>query len=129
MLYQKKISLLKKQINENLQYIASIQSELFSLKKLHSDSSKLKQELELSLKKNEQQEKEIESLKQKIIDQHMQFTEEKRIEENKLLAEINKLRVTIDSYIQKNLRSNMNELDNEKLNLQLDQLKKENIHN
>ena len=120
------ISFLKKQITEKLQYIASIQSELFAMKKFHSDSSKLKQELELSLKKNEQQEKEIESLKQKIIEQHKQFTEEKRIEENKYLAEISKLKVTIDSYIQKTLRSNMNELDNEKLNLQLDQLKKEN---
>ena len=99
------------------------------MKKLHSDSSKLKQELELSLKKNEQQEKEIESLKQKIIDQHKEFTEEKRILEKEYLAEISKLKVTIDSFIQKTLRSNMNELDNEKLNLQLDQLKKENIHN
>ena len=44
----------------------------------------------------------------------------------KHLTEISKLKVTIDSYIQKTLRSNMNELDNEKLNLQLRELKKEN---
>ena len=120
------ISFLKRQIAEKLQYIASIQSELFSLKKFYLDSSKLKQDLERSIEKNEQQEKEIESLKQKIMDQYKQFTEEKRIEEKKHLAEIGKYKVEIDSFIQKTLRANMNELDNEKLNFQLSQLKKEN---
>ena len=117
------ISFLKRQLQEKLQYIAAIQSELFALKKFYSDSSKLKQQLDRSIEKGEQQEKEIENLKQKIIDQHKEFTEEKRIEEKKHLTEISKLKVTIDSYIQKTLRSNMNELDNEKLNIQLDQLK------
>ena len=120
------ISFLKRQVAEKLQYIAAIQSELFSLKQFYSDSSKLKQELERATEKNEQQEKEIENLKQKIIDQHKEFTEEKRIEEKKHLTEISKLKVTIDSYIQKTLRSNMNELDNEKLNIQLSQLQKLN---
>ena len=119
------ISFLKRQLSEKLQYIASIQSELFALKKFYSDSSKLKQQLDRSIEKNEQQEKEIENLKQKIIDQHKEFTEEKRIIEKNYLSEISKLKVTIDSYIQKTLRANMNELDNEKLNLQLDHLKKQ----
>ena len=119
------ISFLKRQLSEKLQYIASIQSELFALKKFYSDSSKLKQQLDRSIEKNEQQEKEIENLKQKIIDQHKEFTEEKRIIEKNHLSEISKLKVTIDSYIQKTLRANMNELDNEKLNLQLDHLKKQ----
>ena len=110
------ISFLKRQLSEKLQYIASIQSELFALKKFYSDSSKLKQQLDRSIEKNEQQEKEIENLKQKIIDQHKEFTEEKRIIEKNHLSEISKLKVTIDSYIQKTLRANMNELDNEKLN-------------
>ena len=107
-----------------MKYIAAIQSELFALKKFYSDSSKLKQELDRANEKSEQQEKQIESLKQKIIDQHKDFTEEKRILEKKHLTEISKLRVSIDSYIQKTLRANMNELDNEKLNIQLDQLRK-----
>ena len=120
------ISFLKRQITEKMKYIAMIQSELFALKKFYSDSSKLKQELDRSNEKSEQQEKEIENLKQKIIDQHKEFTEEKRILEKEYLAEISKLKVTIDSFIQKTLRSNMNELDNEKLNIQLDQLRKKN---
>jgi len=120
------ITFLKRQLSEKIQYIASIQSELFALKKYYSDSSKLKQQLDNSIEKNEKQEKEIENLKKKIIDQHKEFTEEKRIEENKHLKEINKFKVTIDSYIQKELRSNMNELDNEKLNIQLEELKKKN---
>ena len=119
------ITFLKRQLSEKIQYIASIQSELFALKKYYSDSSKLKQQLDRSIEKNEQQEKEIENLKQKIIDQHKEFTEEKRIIEKNHLSEISKLKVTIDSYIQKTLRANMNELDNEKLNLQLDHLKKQ----
>ena len=118
------ISFLKHQITEKMKYIAAIQSELFALKKFYSDSSKLKQELDRANEKSEQQEKQIESLKQKIIDQHKDFTEEKRILEKKHLTEISKLRVSIDSYIQKTLRANMNELDNEKLNIQLDQLRK-----
>ena len=120
------ISFLKRQVAEKLQYIAAIQSELFSLKKFYSDSSKLKQELDRAREKNEQQEKEIDNLKQKIIDQYKEFTEEIRIKEKKHLTEISKLKVTIDSYIQKTLRANMNELDNEKLNLQLSQLQKLN---
>ena len=120
------ISFLKRQVKEKLQYIAAIQSELFALKKFYTDSSRLKQELDRSIEKNEQQEKEIENLKQKIIDKHKEFTEEKRILEKKHLTEISKLKVTIDSYIQKTLRSNMNELDNEKLNIQVDQLRKKN---
>jgi hypothetical protein len=107
-----------------MRYIAAIQSELFALKKFYSDSSKLKQELDRANEKSEQQEKQIESLKQKIIDQHKDFTEEKRILEKKHLTEISKLRVSIDSYIQKTLRANMNELDNEKLNIQLAQSRK-----
>ena len=118
------ISFLKRQITEKMKYIAAIQSELFALKKFYSDSSKLKQELDRANEKSEQQEKQIESLKQKIIDQHKDFTEEKRILEKKHLTEISKLRVSIDSYIQKTLRSNMNELDNEKLNIQIAQLRK-----
>ena len=125
-LYKKniEISFLKRQITEKMKYIAAIQSELFALKKFYSDSSKLKQELDRANEKSEQQEKQIESLKQKIIDQHKDFTEEKRILEKKHLTEISKLRVSIDSYIQKTLRSNMNELDNEKLNIQIAQLRK-----
>ena len=46
--------------------------------------------------------------------------------EKKHLTEISKLKVTIDSYIQKTLRSNMNELDNEKLTMQVKELRKEN---
>ena len=59
------ISFLKRQITEKMKYIAMIQSELFALKKFYSDSSKLKQELDRSNEKSEQQEKEIENLKQK----------------------------------------------------------------
>ena len=120
------ISYLKKKLKENMQYISSMQSEVFTLKKFYSDSSKVKRELDDANEKNQQLEREVESLKQKILDQHKEFTESKRIEEKKHIAEVTKLRVTIDSYIQKSLRSNMNELDNEKLYLQLNELKKEN---
>ena len=78
------ISFLKRQLQEKMQYIAAIQSELFALKKFYSDSSRLKQQLDRSIEKSEQQEKEIENLKQKIIDQHKEFTEEKRIEEKNI---------------------------------------------
>ena len=120
------ISFLKRQLTEKLQFIAALQSELFALKKFYSDSSKLKQELDRLKEKNEQQDKEIKNLNQKIIDQHKKFSEEKRIQENEHMNEIARLKGTIDSYIQKTLRSNMNEIDNEKLNIQLNQLKKEN---
>ena len=120
------ISYLKKKLKENMQYISSMQSEVFTLKKFYSDSSKVKRELDDANEKNQKMEKEIEALNKKILEQHEEFTEWKRIEEKKHLAEVTKLRVTIDSYIQKSLRSNMNELDNEKLYLQLNELKKEN---
>ena len=120
------ISFLKRQLTEKLQIITALQSELFALKKFYSDSSKLKQELDLSKEKNEQQGKEIENLNKKIIDQHKALTEEKRIQEKKYLNEIARLKGTIDSYIQKTIRANMHEIDNEKLNMQLAQLKKEN---
>ena len=120
------IAFLKQKINENMQYITSMESELFTLKKFYSDSSKLKRELDLSKEKNQELEKQIEELKKKIVEQHKEFTEGKRVEDKKHIMEINKLKVTIDSYIQKTFRSNMNELDNEKLYIQLGELKKEN---
>ena len=109
-----------------MQYISTMQSELFTLKKFYSDSSKVKRELDDANEKNHLLEKEVESLNQKILDQHKEFADSKRMEEKKHMNEISKLKVTIDSYIQKNIRSNMNELDNEKLYLQLNELKKEN---
>ena len=102
------ISYLKKKLKENMQYISSMQSEVFTLKKFYSDSSKVKRELDDANEKNQKMEKEIEALNKKILEQHEEFTEWKRIEEKKHLAEVTKLRVTIDSYIQKSLRSNMN---------------------
>ena len=60
------------------------------------------------------------------MEQHKEFAEEKRNEATKHLTDISKLKVTIDTYIQKNLRANMTELDNEKLNIQLGELKKTN---
>ena len=120
------IAFLKSLLTEKLQIIAALQSELFALKKFSSDSSKLKQEIDLSKEKNEQQGKEIENLNKKIIDQHKSFTDEKRIQEKNYLNEIARLKGTIDSYIQKTLRANMHEIDNEKLNMQVAQLKKEN---
>ena len=120
------ISFLKKKIKENMQYTAQMQSELFTLKKFYSDSSKLRRELDVANEKNHELELEIENLNKKILEQHKQFSDSKRIEEKKHLTEICKLKGTIDTYIQKTLRSNMNELDNEKLYLQLNELKKEN---
>ena len=120
------ISILKKRIKENLQYNAQMQSELFTLKKFYSDSSKLRRELDVANEKNQQLEFEIENLNKKILDQHKNFADTQRIMEKKHLTEISKLKVTIDSYIQKTLRSNMNELDNEKLTMQVKELKKEN---
>ena len=120
------ISFLKKKIKENMQYTAKMQSELFTLKKFYSDSSKLRRELDVANEKNHELELEIENLNKKILEQHKQFSDSKRIEEKKHLTEISKLKGTIDTYIQKTLRSNMNELDNEKLYLQLNELKKEN---
>ena len=120
------ISLLKKRIKENLQYNAQMQSELFTLKKFYSDSSKLRRELDIANEKNQQLEFEIENLNKKILDQHKEFSDTQRIMEKKHLTEISKLKVTIDSYIQKTLRSNMNELDNEKLTMQVKELRKEN---
>ena len=120
------ISFLKKKIKENMQYTAQMQSELFTLKKFYSDSSKLRRELDVANEKNHELELEIENLNKKILEQHKQFSDSKRIEEKKHLTEISKLKGTIDTYIQKTLRSNMNELDNEKLYLQLNELKKEN---
>ena len=109
-----------------MQYTAQMQSELFTLKKFYSDSSKLRRELDVANEKNHELELEIENLNKKILEQHKQFSDSKRIEEKKHLTEISKLKGTIDTYIQKTLRSNMNELDNEKLYLQLNELKKEN---
>ena len=120
------ISFLKKKITEDTQYISSIQSELFTLKKFYSDSSKVKRELDISNEKNQQLEREIEDLKQKILEQHKEFSENQRIEDKKHLIEIGKLRGTVDKYVNMSLRSNMNELDNEKLYLQLNELKKKN---
>ena len=120
------ISILKKRIKENLQYNAQMQSELFTLKKFYSDSSKLRRELDVANEKNQQLEFEIENLNKKILDQHKNFADTQRIMEKKHLTEISKLKVTIDSYIQKTLRSNMNELDNEKLTMQVKELRKEN---
>ena len=120
------ISILKKRIKENLQYNAQMQSELFTLKKFYSDSSKLRRELDVANEKNQQLEFEIENLNKKILDQHKNFSDTQRIMEKKHLTEISKLKVTIDSYIQKTLRSNMNELDNEKLTMQVKELRKEN---
>ena len=120
------ISLLKKRIKENLQYNAQMQSELFTLKKFYSDSSKLRRELDVANEKNQQLEFEIENLNKKILDQHKNFSDTQRIMEKKHLTEISKLKVTIDSYIQKTLRSNMNELDNEKLKMKVKELRKEN---
>ena len=120
------ISFLKSKIKENMRQNEQIQSELFTLKKFYSDSSKLRRELDAANEKNNELEYEIENLNKKIIEQHKQFSDTQRISEKKHLTEISKLKVTIDSYIQKTLRSNMNELDNEKLNIQLRELKKEN---
>ena len=120
------ISFLKSKIKENMRQNEQIQSELFTLKKFYSDSSKLRRELDAANEKNNELEYEIENLNKKIIEQHKQFSDTQRISEKKHLTEISKLKVTIDSYIQKTLRYNMNELDNEKLNIQLRELKKEN---
>lgn len=120
------ISFLKKKITEDTQYISSIQSELFTLKKFYSDSSKVKRELDISNEKNQQLEREIEDLKQKILEQHKEFSENQRIEDKKHLIEIGKLRGTVDKYVNMSLRSSMNELDNEKLYFQLNELKKKN---
>ena len=73
------IAFLKQKINENMQYITSMESELFTLKKFYSDSSKLKRELDLSKEKNQELEKQIEELKKKIVEQHKEFTEGKKI--------------------------------------------------
>ena len=120
------ISTLKKQLTEKVKYISSIEAQLFAIKKLYSDTSKVKQQLETAKDKIEQLEKENNKLKKQLIEQHKEFTEEKRIEAKKHLTDISKLKVTIDTYIQKNLRANMNELDNEKLNIQLGLLKQTN---
>ena len=120
------IFLLKQKMKENIQYNEQMQSELFTLKKFYSDSSKLRRELDVANEKNQQLELEIENLNKKILEQHKQFSDTQRITEKKYLTEMGKLKGTIDSYIQKNLRSNMNELDNEKLNLQVKELLKEN---
>ena len=120
------ISLLKKQLTEKIKHISIIEAELFAIKKLYADTSKIKQQLEISKDKNEKLEKEVNDLKQQLIEQHKEFIEEKRIEVTKHLTDISNLKITIDTYIQKNLRANMNELDNKKLNIQLGQLKKTN---
>ena len=60
------ISILKKRIKENLQYNAQMQSELFTLKKFYSDSSKLRRELDVANEKNQQLEFEIENLNKKF---------------------------------------------------------------
>ena len=60
------------------------------------------------------------------MEQHKEFSENQRIEDKKHLIEIGKLRGTVDKYVNMSLRSNMNELDNEKLYLQLNELKKKN---
>ena len=120
------ISLLKQKIKENIQYNAQMQSELFTLKKFYSDSSKLRRELDVANEKNQQLEFEIENLNKKILEEHKNFSETQRIMEKQHLIEIGKLQGTLDTYVQKALRSNMNELDNEKLTMQVKELKKEN---
>jgi hypothetical protein len=120
------ISFLKKELTEKIQFITTLESEIFSLKKVYTDSSRVKRDLDIMTEKVEEQEKQIKSLNQKIIDQHKEFTEQRRLDEKKHYNEISRLNGLIDSYIQKTLKANMNELDNERLNMQLKELKKEN---
>ena len=73
-----------------------MESEIFTLKKFYSDSSKLKRELDLANEKNQQLEREIENLNKKILDKHKEFADSMRLEEKKHITEISKLKVTID---------------------------------
>ena len=77
------ISFLKSKIKENMRQNEQIQSELFTLKKFYSDSSKLRRELDAANEKNNELEYEIENLNKKIIKQHKQFSDTQRISEKK----------------------------------------------
>ena len=80
------ISFLKSKIKENMRQNEQIQSELFTLKKFYSDSSKLRRELDAANEKNNELEYEIENLNKKIIEQHKQFSDTQRISEKKHLT-------------------------------------------
>lgn len=123
---KKDISLLKKEIIEKSKLNFDLVNENISLKTNQKEIMIIKQQLEIEKVRNEELKKEIENLNIKILEQHKNFSEEKRIEENKYLTEVNRLNGIIDSYIQRNNRLNMNELDNKKLNIQISQLKNEN---
>lgn len=123
---KKELSLLKKEIIEKSKLNFDLVNENISLKTNQKEIMIIKQQLENEKVRNEELKKEIENLNIKILEQHKNFSEEKRIEENKYLTEVNRLNGIIDSYIQRNNRLNMNELDNKKLNIQISQLKNEN---
>ena len=123
---KKELSLLKKEIIEKSKLNFDLVNENISLKTNQKEIMIIKQQLENEKVRNEELKKEIENLNIKILEQHKNFSEEKRIEGNKYLTEVNRLNGIIDSYIQRNNRLNMNELDNKKLNIQISQLKNEN---
>ena len=101
-------SFLEKQINEKMKYI-----------------SLLRQKSESYKKTIEEQKKKIENLEHLINEKEKQFEKDKSREEIRHLEEISKYKKLIDSFAQLSIRANMHELDNEKLNLQLNQLKEE----
>ena len=101
-------SFLEKQINEKMKYISLLQQKSENYKKTI-----------------EEQKKKIENLERLINEKEKQFEKDKSREEIRHLEEISKYKKLIDSFAQLSIRANMHELDNDKLNLQLNQLKKE----
>ena len=119
----KEIFKLKKEINEKTKLNADLINEVFSLKRNRNNILFLQNQIDEFQLQNKNLKVEIEILNNKLLEQQKKYMQEKREQELKYVTEINRLKGIIDTYVQKNIRSNMNELDNQKLNIQMSQLK------
>ena len=119
----KEIFKLKKEINDKTKLNTDLINQVYSLRLNRNNILFLKNQIEEIQLKNKNLKNEIENLNNKLLEQQKNFMQEKRNIEIKYSSEINRLKGIIDTYIQKNIRSNMNELDNQKLNIQMTQLK------
>ena len=119
----KEIFKLKKEINDKTKLNTDLINQVYSLRLNRNNILFLKNQIEEIQLKNKNLKNEIENLNNKLLEQQKNFMQEKRNIEIKYSSEINRLKGIIDTYIQKNIRSNMNELDNQKLNIQMTHLK------
>ena len=121
------IDMLKQENSKKTDYLKSVETELFQLKKEFHNVYKVEKELRLSQYKNEQLQKEIDKLNNEIIIQQKKFSEEK-IEMEKLhTAQMNQMKSTLSSYEQKIEYANQCIVEHEQLKKQIADLEEEKI--